>query len=213
MAFLSLNGMDILSRIFGSEARVKIMRLFLFNSEEIFDVDTISDKSKVNKNITKKEIIILEKAKLIKKRAFSKLIKKRKRGKVTDVKVKLRGYYLNKDFSYISALKQLLIKTKMLEGREIVKRLSRAGKLKLVIIAGVFTQDKDSRIDMFVVGNNINKSTLNKVIKSIEAELGKELVYVYFETQDFQYRLGMYDKLIRDVLDYPHQVLLDKIPL
>ena len=57
----------------------------------------------------------------------------------------------------------------------------------------------------------MKKNTLSSVIKSIEAELGKELTYAYFETQDYQYRLSMYDKLIRDVLDYPHQVLLDKI--
>lgn len=202
--------MEALNIIFGSESKVRIMRLFLFNPEIIFDIDVISEKSKVNKNMTKKEVTILEKAKLIKKRDFNKIIKNKKG---LEHKQKTQGYYLNQSFSYIAALKQLLIKTKMLEGGEIVRRLSKAGKLKLVIVAGVFTQDKDSRVDMFVVGNNITKSSLNNVIKSIEAELGKELVYVYFETQDFQYRLGMYDKLIRDVLDYPHQVLLDKIPL
>ena len=205
--------MDSLSAIFGSEARVRIMRLFLFNPEKIFDVDTVYDKSKVEKNTVKKEVVILEKAKLIKKRHFSKTVQNKKGKKVSTKKIKTQGYYLNQDFYYITALKQLLIKTKTLEGGEIIKKLSKSGALKLVIIAGVFTQDKDSRVDMFVVGNNINKSTLNKAIKSIEARLGKELVYVCFETQDFQYRLGMYDKLIRDVLDYPHQVLLDKISL
>jgi hypothetical protein len=205
--------MDVLSTIFGSEARVKIMRLFLFNPEEIFDAGMISDKSKVNKDIVKKEVIILEKAKLIKKRDFSKTIEKKKGKRVANIKIRTHGYYLNQDFSYITALKQLLIKTKTLEGGEIIRRLSKAGKLKLVIVAGVFTQDKDSRVDMFVVGNNISKSALNNAIKSIEAELGKELMYVCFETEDFKYRLGMYDKLIRDVLDYPHQVLLDKISL
>ena len=205
--------MDILSVIFGSEARVRIMRLFLFNQETNFDIGIISDKSKVKSNVAKKEVSVLEKAGLIKKKNFVKIVQKKRRGKIIETKIKAHGYYLNQDFSYITALKQLLIKTKTLEGGEIVKRLSRIGKLKLVIIAGVFTQDKDSRVDMFVVGNNINKSALNKTIKSIEAELGKELIYVCFETQDFQYRLGMYDKLIRDVLDYPHQVLLDKITI
>ena len=203
--------MDTLSTIFGSEARVRIMRLFLFNSEIIFDIEMISNKSKVSKNVAKKEVIILEKAKLIQKKSFFRIIQKKKGKKVVNKKLKIHGYDLNQDFAYVTALKQLLIKTKTLEGGEIVKRLGRAGKLKLVIVAGVFTQDKDSRVDIFVVGNNIKKNTLSNVIKSIEAELGKELIYAYFETQDYQYRLGMYDKLIRDVLDYPHQVLLDKI--
>ena len=205
--------MDTLSTIFGSEPRVRIMRLFLFNPEILFDLDVVCQKSKVNSKIVKKELIILEKAELIKKRDFNKTISKKKNKKIVNIKVKTQGYYLNQDFSYITALKQLLIKTKTLEGGEIVKRLSKIGKLKLVIVSGVFTQTKDSRVDMFVVGNNISKNALNNVIKSIEAELGKELIYVSFETKDFQYRLGMYDKLIRDVLDYPHEVLLDKIPL
>jgi len=201
----------MLSIIFGSEARVRIMRLFLFNGETIFDMDTISNKSKVRKHILKREITLLIKAKLIKRGVYVKLVQKKKRGKTVSEKVKTDGCYLNQDFPYITALKQLLIKTKMLEGGEIVRRLSKAGKIKIVIVAGVFTQDKDSRVDMFVVGNNVRKAVLNNVIKSMEAELGKELVYVCFDTLDFQYRLGMNDKLIRDVLDYPHQVLLDKI--
>ena len=213
MVLYSSLSMDVLSIMFGSEARVKIMRLFLFNSEEIFDFLSIAKKSQVNKNIVKKEAKILEKAGLIQKKTFIKVTQKKKGKKIINKKLKIQGYSLNQEFAYITALQQLLIKTKTLEGGEIVRRLSRAGKLKLVIIAGVFTQDKDSRVDMFVVGNNLKKSVLNTVVKSIEAEIGKELVYVYFETPDYQYRLSMYDKLIRDVLDYPHQVLLDKITI
>ncbi len=202
--------MDILGTIFGSEARVRIMRLFLFNQEETFDIGLVCKKSKVNKKVAKRETTILEKIKLIKKRDFITIVKNKKG---EEKKVKNHGFYLNQDFSYITALKQFLIKTKMLEGGEIVKRLSKAGALKMVIVAGVFTQDKDSRVDIFVVGNNIKKNVLSNVIKSIEAELGRELVYVCFETPDFQYRSGMNDKLIRDIIDYPHEVLLDKISL
>lgn len=125
--------------------------------------------------------------------------------------MKSRGYRLNQDFPYIAALKQLLISTKTLGGGEIIKRLSKSGKLKLVVVAGIFTSDKNSRLDMLVVGDKLKKPILNSTIKSIEAEIGKELLYAYFETPDFLYRLEMYDKLIKDVLDYPHQVLLDRI--
>jgi hypothetical protein len=210
---LSLNVMDALGTIFGSEARVKMMRLFLFNPEETFDFDMICEKSQVSKDTAKRELLILEKAKLIRKKDFSKVVQEKGNKKNKEAKIKSHGYYLNQDFPYITTLKQLLIKTKTLEGREIVRRLSRIGKLKLVIVSGVFTQDKESRVDMFIVGNNIKKASLNNIIKSIEAELGRELTYVCFETPDYEYRLSMYDKLVRDVLDYPHQVLLDKISI
>ena len=203
--------MEILSKLFGSEARVKILRLFIFNPEATVDIDMISDRSKVNRKIAKKECDILEKVHLVKAVSFFKTVKRKKRGKTIEVKVRTRGYQVNQNFSYLGAFQALLVSTKMLEGGEVLKKLSKVGKLKLVIIAGIFTQTKDSRLDMLVVGDNLKKPILNSIIKSIEAELGRELMYAYFETSDFNYRLRMYDKLVKDVLDYPHQVLLDKL--
>jgi hypothetical protein len=45
-------------------------------------------------------------------------------------------------------------------------------------------------------------------MRRLEAEIGAELVYAVFDTKEFIYRLNMYDKLVRDILDYPHEVLL-----
>jgi hypothetical protein len=92
-----------------------------------------------------------------------------------------------------------------------LKRLQRVGKLKLVIISGIFINNYDSRIDLLVVGDMMKKGTLENVIKTIESEIGREIRYTYFETPDFQYRLGIYDKLIRDILDFPHEKILDKL--
>jgi hypothetical protein len=33
--------------------------------------------------------------------------------------------------------------------------------------------------------------------------------YVALPTSEFQYRMGMGDKLLRDILDYKHEVALD----
>ena len=48
---------------------------------------------------------------------------------------------------------------------------------------------------------------------SLEAELGREIRYASFATEDFRYRTGVYDRLLRDVFDYPHRLLIDKIGL
>ena len=45
-------------------------------------------------------------------------------------------------------------------------------------------------------------------IRKLEAEIGMELAYTVFDTKEFIYRLNMYDKLVRDILDYPHEVIL-----
>jgi len=94
-----------------------------------------------------------------------------------------------------------------------VRKISTTGNIKLVLIAGVFLHNPDSRVDILIVGDHIKHGKLLSVISSIEAELGKELRYAVFETGDFQYRMGIYDKLIRDILDSQHEKILNKLGL
>jgi len=37
--------------------------------------------------------------------------------------------------------------------------------------------------------------------------------YAAFPSDEFQYRLDVYDKLIRDVFDYPHRIIVDRIDI
>ena len=55
------------------------------------------------------------------------------------------------------------------------------------------------------------KKNSEAMIKNIESEIGREIRYAVFDTPDFQYRYNMCDKLIRDVLDYPHEKVIDKL--
>ena len=52
---------------------------------------------------------------------------------------------------------------------------------------------------------------MEHTMKTLESEIGKELRYSYFTTDDFNYRNGMCDKLTRDILDYPHKKLVNKL--
>jgi hypothetical protein len=45
----------------------------------------------------------------------------------------------------------------------------------------------------------------------MESEIGKELRFSSLNTEDFKYRHGVCDRLIRDVLDYQHEVVVDRI--
>jgi hypothetical protein len=57
----------------------------------------------------------------------------------------------------------------------------------------------------------MKESRLKSAIRDLEAHIGHELRYAAFSTADFTYRLGVYDRLIRDILDYPHQIIVDKL--
>jgi len=214
--------MEILGKIFGSEAKVKIMRLFLFNSSRTYDSLDVAKRAHVSDAEAKRQLTLLEKIGLLSRKKYVKTVSRRitvgkkKRGqkrktKIVTGKRKINGWVLNSKFSYLKDLQSLLINTILLRKDEILTRLNRAGKVKLVVVSGVFIQNLDSRLDVLIVGERIQKKKISAIIKRMEAEIGKELQYASLETQDFKYRMSIYDKLVRDVLDYPHQVLLDKI--
>lgn len=200
--------MESLSKIFGSADRVRIMRMFLFNPGLVYGIDDVSKRTGAVNSVVDKEINGLEKGGLIRRKPFLKSA----RGS-NGMKRKGNGWTLDKNFNYLKPLENLLIQQSLISEQEIIKRLSRVAKLKLLVIAGIFIQDPDSRVDILMAGEHFRKSTLDRVIKGFEAEIGKEVRYAAFETQEFEYRIGMYDKLIRDIFDYPHRKIFDKLGL
>lgn len=203
--------MDTLEKIFGSTAKVKIMRLFLFNPSTVFDLSEIERRSKVTPSEARHNVTILDKIGLIKKRSFFKDHKIGKGKKRKTERVRSVGWMLDDSFEYLKSMQSLLIHVSPLGHKEILRRISRVGKLKLVIVAGVFIQNWDSRVDILIVGDSLKRGMLEGVMKTIESEIGREIRYAAFETADFQYRFSMYDKLIRDILDYPHEKILDRL--
>ena len=189
------------------------MRLFLFNPDLLFSLEQIKIKARISTKEAKLEIDTLEKAGMIKEKKSVQEIQVKRRGKILNIKKKIVCWHLDPDFEYLAPLQNLLINTRPLRPNEILKRLSNVGKLKMVIVSGVFIQNADSRVDILIVGDNLKKGAIDRIVKTMEAEIGKELTFASFETADFNYRLGMYDKLVRDILDFPHQKLLDKLNL
>jgi len=202
-----------LGQLFGGEAKVKIMRLFLLNITTPFDASQIAVRARVSLSECRREMRELIKASFVKQKKFVKheaVARKRGSKKVmVDVSRKTSGWIFDDSFEYRDALQNLLLDTEFITGNDLAKRFRPAGKIKLMVTAGVFTKDPDSRLDMLIVGDNLKRSTLERTMRVLEAEIGKELSYAVFETNEFLYRANMYDKLIRDVIDYPHERVID----
>ena len=126
---------------------------------------------------------------------------------------RVNGWTLDRKFPYVEDITSFLSNINPFKHKDIIDKISRAGKIKLLIIAGVFIKDPDSRIDLLVVGDELKNTQLDNIIKIIESEIGKEIRYAVFETKEFNYRLSMFDKLIRDLLDYPHEKIINKLGL
>lgn len=204
---------DFLGKLFGNPAKVKLMRLFIFNAENIFSVDDISKRTGVTARTVRRELTTLFNSQFIKKKIFYCEVSQKIRGKNITKKVKMPGFLFNEKFPFKKQFENILMEATPFRGESLVRRLGKSGKMKLIVASGIFIQDADSRLDLLVVGDKLNKVTLDRTVKTLEGEIGRELKYAVFETSDFNYRVSVYDRLVRDVLDYPHQTLLDKIRL
>ena len=182
--------MEILGKILGSPARVKIMRLFLLNPTKGFTNKDIAKRSRININLANKELRLLSSIDFVKKHAKEE-------------------WFFNDSFKYSAEIENLLINSDSLDKKTILETFRKVGKIKLLIVSGLFIKDKDSRVDLLIVGDKMSRAKIEEGIKKLEAEIGTELVYAIFDTKEFNYRMNMYDKLIRDIIDFPHEMILE----
>lgn len=189
--------MDPLARLFGSPARVKLLRLFLFNDELTFLAADAAFRARLSKDATRKELTQLVAAGIIRKKTGKGPL----------------GYTADKRFAHFEALKVFLRTTTDVSDTAIVTSLKKAGTVRLVVLSGLFTGAIESKVDVLIVGDRMEEKPLASAIHVLEAELGRELRYACFSTEQFKYRLGVYDRLLRDVFDYPNRIIIDKIGL
>jgi hypothetical protein len=193
--------MEVFEKIFGSTARVKLMKLFLFSPADVLTRAEAAARARVSQREAQRELRLLRRVGVIKERVAVREESGRKR--------KLPGYFLDPEFTHAPAFRDLFLSVSV-DRRAVAKRISRQGKVQLIVAAGLFQNDEEGRLDLLVVGDDLKDRALRTTIADLEAEIGRQLRYAIFPTADFRYRMGMCDRLVRDIFDYPHEVLLDR---
>ena len=205
---------------------MKILRLFLLNPQDAYDVPMVAEKSKVSLLDARRELTLLKAAGVITNKSFTKeIIPKKKSNKVSGratcpdtalvtrklIRKRVQGFQLKTTFPLLSSLKSLIVSETPLNRDEIVKRFKGTGKIKFLAISGIFIDEPEARVDVLIVGDNLKKRSIENVLRTIEAEIGHELSYGALETTEFLYRVSVYDKFVRDVLDFRHDKVINKL--
>jgi len=186
---------DELQKLFGPPARAKLLRLFLFNPRSSYTLADVAKRARVAEGEAHRELTLFARIGLIER--------PKRAGRVV-------RWGLDARFEYVAALQNLLLNAPA-RSRDIVARIRTAGAFKLVALSGIFLGEWEGRLDIFLVGDRVKERVLRDAIRGLEAEIGKEVRYTILSTEDFLYRMNMNDKLVRDVLDYPHRIVLDRL--
>ena len=186
---------EVLEKLFRSKAEIKLLRLFLNNPDESYTLGEITKKLKINPPLARKEINNLVKIKFLTLRK----------------KMKKSYYYANHNFVFYDELGKLIFKTNPTSFDKIKSQVTKLGQIRFVLISGILINSDKGRIDIVIIGENINKTKLKNFLSDIEAEVGKNINYSCMSTDEFRYRRSMFDKFIIDVFENPHRILINKL--
>ncbi|MBU2036705.1 hypothetical protein KJ866_00630 [Patescibacteria group bacterium] len=193
----------ILERLFDSPIKVKLLKLFLRNSNKQFLLSEIIRKTQERRGAVKKQVKGLEDIKLIQVRRVKASKKKEVTGGLY--------YSVNPNFDFYPELQSLVLKSSPTSKEKMLKRLMKIGRIKMALISGVFLNSENYRVDLFLVGDDLSQKKLRTFLADMEAEVGKEIEYAAMETKEFDYRFHMFDRFVRDVLEKPHEKLLNRL--
>jgi hypothetical protein len=186
---------ETLEALFGSKARVRVMRFLLLNPEVEFNANEIAHKNMLKNEDTRKELANFKKIKFV--------LEKMKKGR--------KYYALNPQFAFYPELRALIVKSNIYPQCRSLGKVRGIGDVKLALVSGVFLNYPKSKADMVVVADNVNRSKLRNLMSSLEAEIGREITYVLMSHEELKYRLNMLDRFLLEFMENPHSELVNKI--
>ena len=202
---------DFLSGFMGSASRTRVLRVFMFDPN-VLTLQQVTKRSGVPARAAEKEIRVLQKWGIIKKGKFSILLANGEKRVVTG-KQKMDAWAMNPNFKHASALLKFVHEVSPVHYKGIVEGLKSSGRLATVFLSGTFLGAATRAANLIIAADALNEKRLEAAVKALEPQLGREIRYAAFSIPEFRYRLTIQDRLLRDTLDYPHLILLDKTRL
>ncbi len=184
-----------LPKLFETPARIRLLKMFVLNPDESYTAPAVAAAALIPRSRIIRELSALVRVGMVKRSS-----KKRE-----------ALWQLDPKAPHIRSLQDFLSAATIPNDSFILTQVRKAAVPKLILVAGAFADDWNARIDLLIVADAPKQRELERAIRSIEAELGREVRYVALPTHDFSYRMSVNDRLVRDLFDYPHRILVDRI--
>ncbi len=204
---------DFLPEFLNNKNRARILRVFVFNTTDVMTINDIAKRSGVAPKAVLKEVKSLVKLGMVKPARAVTITLANKSKRVIKGNSKVPAWSTNAEFKHLRAISSFIHEVSPVRYDSIVGALKRGGRISAVILSGSFMGDDTRPADILIASDSINERRMEAAVRSLEPAFGREIRYAAFSTPEFRYRLTVQDRLIRDTLDYPHVVLLDKTRL
>jgi predicted nucleotidyltransferase len=186
----------MLERLFTSRVRVRLLTLFITHPSESFYIRQITRITGETYNNIRQELQNLA--------ALGFIHEERQANALY--------YKVNTEHFLFPEIKILILKTEAV-GDRLREALSTLGNIQVAFLYGSTAKGTDfpsSDIDLMVIGE-VNLDVLDKMINTIEEEIGRTVNYTLFSAKEWQNRVKQRNSFVKDVLIHKKIFLLGDI--
>jgi len=186
----------MLERLFTSRVRVRLLTLFITHPSESFYIRQITRITGETYNNIRQELQNLAALGFIQGERQANAL----------------YYKVNTEHFLFPEIKILILKTEAV-GDRLREALSRLGNIQVAFLYGSTAKGTDfpsSDIDLMVIGE-VNLDVLDKMINTIEEEIGRTVNYTLFSAKEWQNRVKQRNSFVKDVLIHKKIFLLGDI--
>ena len=188
--------MTILEQLFSKREQVHVLRFFLFHPDEDFTLAELCKK--ISKRSAVKPVFVNNLLRLnyilLGRREDSREI----------------IYRMNTNWALFPEMRSLFVKSQLLVEHDLVRRLERAGKIKLLILTGVFVGKQADVTDVLIVGS-VNHSRVARILKAFERDFDQEVRYTILSNSEYLFRKNVGDRFLYSILENRHLVVVDTV--
>lgn len=189
----------MLSSLFGSEARVKILSAFLSQPDGKYYLRQLARDLELQVNSVRREIINLESIGLITPIENT----------TESSKTKEKKYYKsNQDFILFNELRALFSKAHVLSTKEFAENVQKLYTPKLFILTGFFSDEPNAMTDILIVGK-INREKFLKTIKELETIINREVNFTIMDEKEYLYRREVLDIFLNKIMEGKKIIVCD----
>jgi len=190
----------MLEQFFGSKTRFKLLHFFFNHSEGSFYVRELVRKTGMQLNSIRRELENLVKFGIIFEDKAYKGSRQEMYGKNSNLPIRRKYFKINLNFVLYKELETLIIKSKLLLEHNLIEKITNLGKIKLLILTGIFTGVKNSSVDILIIGS-IDNNDFKNLISKFNKYVNRDINYSILSKEEYKYRWDIKDKFLFDIIE------------
>lgn len=204
----------MLEHLFGSKARVKLLRLLLSHEDQSYYIRELVRLTGLQLNAIRRELDNLEKFGLVGSFQRSEMVEYKTQDgkkKTRPSKSKQKKFFqINTEHTLYPELKALMLKAQLLVENDLAAKIQKIGHVHFLVLTGIFVGTVGAQTDLLVVGV-LPKDKLASLVKKFEQELNYEINYTLITPTEYRYRKSVTDRFIYGILENKKIVIVDEI--